>query len=328
MIILIGLSPRLLEAFIALEECLHFGQAAKRCNVTQSAFSQMIARLEAQVGTRLFDRDTRSVRLTAEGEVFSRRARGIVRDIDSALLEMRDYAVRKRGKLALAVVPSLAMAWVPAIVSDYTRRYPGISLELFDTYSERGLQLLREGRVEIAITGQPGNTGEYEVELLFEEPFLLACPKHHPVAAMRELALADMAGLPMIHQIDTERIRVTSGPGPYKLGPLLRSARAGDSGIEVEHISTLAGLVANGMGVCIVPQTALAQFPDTDVALVPISRKAFMRQIFMVMRNGQGLSLAAAAFVEMLKLRARAFRPGARRAGGNPARRRPGRAAQ
>jgi len=156
-----SLSPRLLEAFVALEECLHFGQAAKRCNVTQSAFSQMIARLEAQVGTRLFDRDTRSVRLTAEGEVFSRRARSIVRDIDSALLEMRDYAGRKLGKLSLAVVPSLATAWVPSILREYAQRHPGISLELFDTYSERCLQLLREGRVELAITpsrAMPANT--------------------------------------------------------------------------------------------------------------------------------------------------------------------------
>jgi LysR family carnitine catabolism transcriptional activator len=297
----INLSLPLIEAFIALEDCLQFTQGAKRCNVSQSAFSQMIARLEAQVGARLFDRDTRSVRLTPEGELFSRKARKIALDIDSALMEMRDYTEKRRGKLALAVPPSLAADWVPSILHKYRELYPGISLELFDTYSERGLQLLRECRVEIAVTAQPGNTGEFSARLLFEEPFQLACHTGHAIATRQELQLDDFADLPMIHLVSTESIRVTSNSKLHKLRPLLRELHVRETGLEVEHLATLAGLIDRGMGVSVVPQLSLSQFGRTNVAMVPISRQAFMRQIFMVKRHGQSLSPAGAAFVELME---------------------------
>src|SRR3990172_9401210 len=116
----------------------------------------------------------------------------------------------KRGKLALAVTPWLAAGWVPGVLEKYSSLHPGVSLQLFDTYSERGLQLLREGRTEIALTAQPGNAGEFSAELLFEEPFHLICPANHPIATRQELQLRDFAGLPMIHMVSTERIRVTS----------------------------------------------------------------------------------------------------------------------
>lgn len=298
---MINISVRLFEAFIALEDCLQFTQAAKRCNVSQSALSQMIVRLETQVGARLFDRDTRSVRLTADGELFSQKARKITQDIDFALREMRDHTEKRKGKLALAVIPSLAAEWVPSILQKYCSIYPGISLELFDTYSERGLQLLRECRAEISITGQPGNTGEFSAKLLFEEPFHLVCAAGHPFATRQELQLADLSGLPMIHLVRTESIRVTSNNNLYKLRPLLREFHVKETGVEVEHLATLAGLIANGMGVSVVPHLSISQFRGAGVAVIPISRHAFMRQIFMAKRHGQSISPAAGAFVELVE---------------------------
>src|SRR5690606_28313067 len=98
---MINLSVKSLEAFCALQETCQFTAAAKRCHVTQSAFSQIIARLESQMGMRLFDRDTRSVRLTAEGEMFAVKARDILAHIDRAVTDLHDYANKRYGRLAL-----------------------------------------------------------------------------------------------------------------------------------------------------------------------------------------------------------------------------------
>ena len=101
-------SGRLLNAFLSLVDTGQFKLAAERCNVSQSAFSQMISRLEEQLGTRLFDRDTRSVSLTPEGKLLVPIARGIEADIEAMFSELRDHAEHRKGKVTIAALPSSA----------------------------------------------------------------------------------------------------------------------------------------------------------------------------------------------------------------------------
>ncbi len=298
---MINLTVKSLEAFCALQECRQFTAAAKRCNVTQSAFSQIIARLESQVGMRLFDRDTRSVRLTAEGELFAGKARDILAHIGRAITDMQDYANKRYGRLSLAVVPSLAGVWLPALIEQYRENYPGITLELYDTYSERCLQLLRESKVDIAVTAQPGNNGECVTETLAEELFYLVCSKRHAPKNRAPLALADLRGVPVIHLVHTENIRAISAGETHQLRPLLRLAGIQEVGIEVEHAATLAGLVAQGLGGSVVPHAMLNYFKHAAILRLPIARNAMRRPIFLVRRQWDSLPPAATAFLEMVR---------------------------
>lgn len=297
---MINISVRLLQAFCALEECRQFTAAAKRCNVTQSAFSQMIGRLEEQVGMRLFDRDTRSVRLTAEGALFSTKAHAILEHIARALSEMHDYANKRQGRLALAMVPSLAGSWAPSLLDRYRGQFPGISLEISDTYSERCLQLLRENKVEFAVTAQPGNSGEFLTRTLFEERFYLVCAKQHAPKPSGQIALREIRGLPTINLVHTEGIRAVSAGQMHQLRPLLRTAGTHDVGIEVEHAATLAGLVAQGLGCSVVPQSMTNHFKLPGVVLLPMSRAALRRPIFLVRRHWDSVTPAAAAFIDLM----------------------------
>ena len=86
----------------------------------------MIARLEDQIGARLFDRDTRNVRLTPEGEVFAQGAHRIAADMKSTLNEVRDRVQRRVGRVSVAAPPSLAAGWLPAQLADFHAAYPGI----------------------------------------------------------------------------------------------------------------------------------------------------------------------------------------------------------
>ena len=117
-------SGRLLGAFIALVDTGQFKIAAERCNVSQSAFSQMISRLEQQLGVKLFDRDSRRVSLTPEGRLLVPIARTLANDIQVMFDELRDHAEQRIGKVAIAALPSLSADWLPKILADFRRLPP------------------------------------------------------------------------------------------------------------------------------------------------------------------------------------------------------------
>ena len=110
---MINVSTRVLRALIALDELRHFSLAAERCNVTQSAFSQMIAKLEAEVGLRLVVRDRRRVSLTGDGERLVAAARRIVAELDEIGADLRDRASMGKGRVAVATSPPFAAHWLP-----------------------------------------------------------------------------------------------------------------------------------------------------------------------------------------------------------------------
>jgi DNA-binding transcriptional LysR family regulator len=286
-------SGRLLTAFLALEETRHFTLAAQRCHVSQSAFSQMIARLEREAGARLFDRDTRNVALTPEGELFAASARRLAAEIEGAFANLRDHAARRKGKVAIAALPSLSAQWLPSILAEYRRRHPGIELQLHDGIADRNLDLVRSGAVDFALTAG-GDLDEFETRLLFHEPFYLACRRDHPLAKRSRIAVKDLAGVDFVHSIRT-------GSVWKQVQPALRGVGVRDTGIEVEHLSTLAGLVAHGVGVTLVPELALFQFERLELASVRVSDKSLRRPLYFVKRRGRSLSVAAATLLELVE---------------------------
>lgn len=281
-----NLSGRLLDAFLALEETRRFSVAAERCHVSPSAFSQMIGRLEEQVGARLFDRDTRNVSLTPEGEAFAAGAHRIAAEMADTLAELRDRAARRRGFVALAAPPSLCADWLPRLLAALRERYPGISLRLFDVVSDRCLELVRKGDVDFGLNAQRGNELEFDSTLLFHEPLYLLCRTDAPIARRRPMRLQDLAGQPFIHTVRT-------GSVWQQLQSVLRPVNVADTGLEVAQFGTLAGLVANGFGISVIPHFALPLCRRPGLAAVRIADADAVRPVYMVRRKGRSLSTAA-----------------------------------
>src|SRR5690242_3747296 len=121
-----NLSSRQLRAFVALAEERNFTRAAARTHLSQPAFSALIRSLEEALEQRLFDRSTRHVELTVEGREFETSARRILAEVDAALSGARDYAGRQRGRVAIALLPSLAAGWLPPVLSAFHAAHPGI----------------------------------------------------------------------------------------------------------------------------------------------------------------------------------------------------------
>src|SRR3546814_23162 len=120
-----NLSSRQLRAFVALAQERHFTKAAQRCHTTQPAFSALIKALEDAAGTRLFDRTTRRVELTPEGRLFNESALRLLNDLDGVMQDIQDHVAKRKGRVAVAALPSLAAGWLPGIYARFLDAFRG-----------------------------------------------------------------------------------------------------------------------------------------------------------------------------------------------------------
>lgn len=301
----INLSTRDLRGFLALADCSHFRRAAERCRLSQPAFSQLIRRVEAAAGTRLFERSTRQVSLTPEGEVLVAAARRIVADIDAALTDLQDHAARRKGRVGVAALPSLAAGPLAEILAEYRRRYPGVQIELFDALSDRCVALVREGRADFALSAAGPNLTEFDTQPLTMDRFHLVCRRDHPLAARRRVGLGDLSECAIIHLARSTSVR-------QHLDPVMRDVRHAATGLEVEQLPTVAALISSGLGISLVPELTLSYFRRPELVSVPLDAPGLTRRILVVRRKGRSLSPPAQALLDLVAryfTKARSSRP-------------------
>jgi DNA-binding transcriptional LysR family regulator len=297
-----NLSARDLKAVIALVEERSFTRAAQRLHLSQPAFSALIQAVEEGLGARLFDRTTRNVVLTPEGRVFEQAARRMLGDIESMVGDFREHAHRRKGRVAVAALPSLAAGWLPDVLARFRALHPGIELALSDSLSETCLALLRSRQVDIAMASTGTRSDDLEAVPLCQDGFHLVCRKDHPLAAQAAVRLRDLAGHPFVHMSrnTSVRQRLEAALHPMELHSVL----------EVEHLATVTGLVRAGLGISLVPALTLFHFHHPDLAVRPLEGKGITREIFAVRRRHEQMSLAAQALWELaLQQRPAARRP-------------------
>jgi LysR family carnitine catabolism transcriptional activator len=287
-----NLSSRQLRAFVALAEEKHFTRAAQRCHLTQPAFSALIRAIEDAAGMRLFDRSTRHVDLTAEGKVLDASARRLLADFDLVMEGLRDHAARRRGRVAVAALPSLAAGWLPPILAEFHRDYPGIVLSLRDALLDPCLDMVRHGEVDFALASRRTDMADLDSEFLHADRFHLVCRADHELAARPAVTLAQIAKWPIIQLAPNSSVRqhLDAALGKRKLRPI----------VEVEHLATVTGLVAAGLGISIVPAMTLFHFRQPGLAIRPLAGKAPTRSLYLVKRSGRTLPLAAQTLYDLL----------------------------
>ena len=288
-----NLSTRQLRAFLTLEEERSFTRAAQRIHLTQPAFSALIQSLEDAVGVRLFDRSTRRVELTPEGSHFLRTAPRLVNDLESLVVEMRELVSKRRGKVAIAALPSLAAGWLPRILADFAQQYPGVELSLHDALLEPCLQKVKEGEVDMALAAKGRDMSGLWVEPLCEDRFYFVCRRDHALSKQTTIALGNLEGAAIIHLGRGSSIRqsLSSQAGLE----LLRTR------LEVDHLATVTGLILAGLGVSLVPGMTLFHFRHPDLRIIPLAQDSdIRRELYVVTRANRSLSQAAGAFHALL----------------------------
>ena len=287
-----NLSTRQLRAFVALAQERHFTRAAQRCHLTQPAFSALIRSLEETAGARLFDRNTRHVELTVEGRVFEASAQRLLGELELALEDVRDHALRRRGRVAVAALPSLAAGWLPDLLARFHADYPGIVLQLRDALLDPCLDMVQRGEVDFAVAARRDDMTGLESVFLHADRYYLVCRKDHALARREKVRVRDLAREPVIHLARGSSVRkqLDDAIGADALTPLL----------EVEHLATAAGLISAGLGISIVPYITLFHFQQAGLTIKPLQDKGLRRSLYLVRRKGRSLSMAAQAFYELL----------------------------
>ncbi|MFJ8312722.1 MULTISPECIES: LysR substrate-binding domain-containing protein [unclassified Streptomyces] len=182
---------RQLSYFVTVAEELHFGRAAERLHIVQSAVSQQVRRLERELGADLFDRSPRHVRLTAAGERLLPEARTVL-----AAAERARTAVRERATLRLGTSTGLG-DHLDRVLAAFARLAPDTAVELVSASTSDRLARVADGRLDAAFVRSRQPAPGLRIVPLWEEPLVAAVPATHPLARQDEIALPDLAGLPL-----------------------------------------------------------------------------------------------------------------------------------
>lgn len=164
-----------LKYFVALTESKHFGRAADRCFVSQSAFSNAIKELEETLDTQLVDRTNRSVTITANGRDVAVQARLVLRDLDSLVETARGRQEPLAGELRLGIIPTIAPFVLPEALPAIREQYTDLRLLLIEDQTQRIYARLMEGDLDVLLMALPWEMQGVEELPLFRDAFCLAC---------------------------------------------------------------------------------------------------------------------------------------------------------
>ncbi|KQP22806.1 LysR family transcriptional regulator [Pseudorhodoferax sp. Leaf267] len=287
-----NISTRQLQAFVALAEQRSFTRAAALCHLSQPAFSALIGQLEATLGLRLFDRSTRHVEPTAEGIEFEVSARRVLAEFDAALSGVSDQLARRRGRVSIALLPSLAAGWLPGILRGYKEQHPGVEIEVADVLSEPCVERVRSGQADFALAAIRADTQELRAEPFCSDDFHLVCPAGHPLAALPEVRPRDVAAYPFVHMARSSSVRqyLDAALHPLQMQTLM----------EVDQLATAMGMVRAGLGVSLMPALTLFHFAQPGLVTRPLPWPGLKRSIYLIRRRERSLSLAAQTLYEQV----------------------------
>jgi DNA-binding transcriptional LysR family regulator len=298
------LDLRLLETFREVAARGSFSAAAEALSFTQPAVSQHVARLEKQIGTKLFLRDARGVKPTRAGHLLLRHAEALLESARRAEAEVRAEAGLHVPEVRLGSFMSGAAGLVPMALRELRSAHPDVRPTLRIVEDDAAIDELMAGRVDVSlligidadhVQTRPGMA----TELLLEDPMLIAMPASHPMARLTSIELADLAQEPWLITCDSsscEDWRVVRGA-------------CDDAGFtpnvqfESEDYQALLGLAASGMGVTMVPALAALSIP-ADVVIRPIAGDPPKRFIHAAWRDGQ-TDVAVEAALDALRIACR-----------------------
>jgi DNA-binding transcriptional LysR family regulator len=172
-------------------------KAAERLNVTASAVNRRIADLESELGTLLFDRRPRGVRLTAAGEVFVHYLRGHNGEVERMKSQIEDLKGLRRGTVRIACSQALALDFLPRQIAEFRRSHPLVSFELKVVDHEWAMVALAAYEVDLVVVFRPPFTANFQPLMMLEQQLVAVMAKGHPLAARKGLRLRDCAAYPV-----------------------------------------------------------------------------------------------------------------------------------
>lgn len=261
----------------ALAETLHFGEAAKRCNVSQSTLSIQIRKLEESLGATLFERDAKNVRLSETGAALLPSIRRVLEGASDLTRHAQALRDPLAGTVRLGAFPTLAPYLLPHIMPALNAQLPNVRFELAEEKTETLIAKLLDGSLDVALIALPVTHARLDALALFAEPFYLAVAPGDPLAKQKKIALDDLHRSNLLLLDEGHCLRAQTLELCTQIGMGESQSYRGTS------LETLRHMVAAGAGATLMP--ALARHPEDGVAYLPFSAPQPQRQIALVFRS-------------------------------------------
>lgn len=281
-----------LRYFEVLAELQHYGKAAEQLHVSQPSLNYAVSQMEQELGVPLFEKAGRSIRLTRYGRQFLHTVHASLDTLDTGVRAVQELG-QGGGLVLLGSIRKLGTTVVPGLMRDF-RAQEDAAVQ-FQLHSESGfsadlLKAVEEGRLDLAFTSHPGDPARFETFAFRRTPFVVITPLGHPLAAQGSVTLRDTLPYPQVCFAQRSGLRKS-------VDALFCSINAAPTvAMETEEDAVIAGLVAAGFGIAVLPEDPL--FQSLPLAVLPITDPDPARTAYLSRRRGAPLPSAAERFWE------------------------------
>jgi LysR family hydrogen peroxide-inducible transcriptional activator len=274
-----------LRYVVAVARERHFGRAAEACFVSQPTLSVSIKKLEEELDVRIFERGPNEVSVTPIGEEIVRQAQQVIEQAQG----IRELAKRRKdpltGALRLGVIYTIGPYLLPDLVRQAIERVPQMPLMLQENFTAKLLDMLRTGELDAAIMAEPFPDTGLAVAPLYDEPFMIALPKSHPLAKRKAISAEELKEEKMLllgtgHCFRDHVLEVCPEYARFS-----SDADGMRKSFEGSSLETIKYMVASGMGLTVVPQLAVAADGQAQVTYVPFAKPVPTRRVVLAWRR-------------------------------------------
>ncbi len=283
-----------LEIFVAVAEQNGFRRASEKLNLSQSAVTAHIKLLEAHLGVPLFHRTTRSVRMTEAGENLYRRAGRVLDGLEDIVRIFHDEAAMGRGRVLLTSAPSFAATRLPTILARFRERNPNITVHVREAYATDMLDILRRGDADFAIGPVEKVLREFEFRQFLTDGYCAVVAADHPLAGQKDIPLSALSDETILALPLPSRTRIQVESAFQSAGMTLVPH------FEMLHHQTLISMAEQGLGVAILPETAVPRSKDGAYWAARIKHPQLTRRIGIITLRGQTLAPGASELVKLI----------------------------
>ncbi|HEY4355253.1 MAG TPA: LysR substrate-binding domain-containing protein [Acidobacteriaceae bacterium] len=273
-----------LQAFVAIAERGSFHRAAAHLNLSQTALSHRIRKLEDDLAVKLLSRTTREVSLTAAGLTLLPKVKDTIESLSISLDELRSEAEDHRDSLSIGCLPTMASGLLPKAIRRFAARNPTSTVHIYDNTANEIRELLRANAIAFGITFVSAQSSDFDIETLIEDPFMLLCPKDHPLASQPSVSWSKLVKEPLI------RISQQTGNRTTIDDELGSRREAFTWRFEVQHLQTAVAMVRSGVALTVIPSMALPAGGESDLRLVPMHNPRIHRKLGIVSLRSAPLS--------------------------------------
>lgn len=284
------------KAVLTLHKVGGFRLAAQELKLSASALSRLISRLEDEIGSKLFDRDTRNVTITSQGKAFIRMAEQIINVSTNAELEFNAFLAARSGKLTIAGLPSLTAGLIPPLLRQFSEKNPNIDVNIMDILSIHVVQAVLQNKADLGLTSGTIDTREQVSFLpLTEDEFVAVGNANGYLKEERTYNLSELISQPFIAMSPGSGVRDLVNAACMQMD-LSFTPR-----YEVSHLATAGALISEGLGISVLPTMTLPVLGASNIVCRPISNFSFKRRIGVIWRSGKNLSPAATEFLKIVR---------------------------